>query len=116
MPTASTAARSASSASLTISGPSTASSTVRLPFSNSHRYRLPSVELIPMAMEMGLGVIPWSPLASGVLTGKYTRADLDRGGGSADTAGTRKNIAAASGALTERGLAIADVVKTVAAE
>jgi aryl-alcohol dehydrogenase-like predicted oxidoreductase len=61
-------------------------------------------------------VIPWSPLASGVLTGKYTRADLDRGGGSADTAGTRKNIAAASGALTERGLAIADVVKTVAAE
>jgi aryl-alcohol dehydrogenase-like predicted oxidoreductase len=31
-------------------------------------------ELIPMASEMGLGVIPWSPLASGVLAGKYTRA------------------------------------------
>ena len=29
-------------------------------------------ELIPMAREMGLGVIPWSPLGSGVLTGKYT--------------------------------------------
>ncbi len=38
-------------------------------------------DLIPMAREMGLGVIPWSPLASGVLTGKYTRADLDHGGG-----------------------------------
>lgn len=30
-------------------------------------------ELIPMAQEMGLGVTPWSPLKSGVLTGKYTR-------------------------------------------
>jgi aryl-alcohol dehydrogenase-like predicted oxidoreductase len=49
-------------------------------------------ELIPMAQEMGLGVIPWSPLASGVLTGKYTRADLDAGGGTADAAGSRKNV------------------------
>jgi aryl-alcohol dehydrogenase-like predicted oxidoreductase len=30
-------------------------------------------ELIPMALELGLGVTPWSPLKSGVLTGKYTR-------------------------------------------
>lgn len=40
-------------------------------------------ELIPMARELGLGVVPWSPLASGVLTGKYAQADLDLGGGSA---------------------------------
>ncbi|MFI7704809.1 aldo/keto reductase [Nonomuraea sp. NPDC049480] len=73
-------------------------------------------ELIPMAREMGLGVIPWSPLASGVLTGKYTRADLDVGEGTADPAGTRKNVAAANGALTERALGIADVVKRVAGE
>jgi aryl-alcohol dehydrogenase-like predicted oxidoreductase len=73
-------------------------------------------DLIPMAKEMGLGVIPWSPLGSGVLTGKYTRADLDIGGGSAGAAGTRKNVAAANGALTERGLAIADEVKKVALE
>jgi len=26
-----------------------------------------------MAREFGLGVTPWSPLAGGVLTGKYTR-------------------------------------------
>jgi aryl-alcohol dehydrogenase-like predicted oxidoreductase len=32
-------------------------------------------ELIPMARELGLGVTPWSPLARGVLSGKYTRAD-----------------------------------------
>ena len=42
-------------------------------------------ELIPMAAELGLGVAPWSPLRSGVLTGKYTRENVsavtpDRGG------------------------------------
>jgi aryl-alcohol dehydrogenase-like predicted oxidoreductase len=30
-------------------------------------------ELIPAALELGLGVTPWSPLRSGVLSGKYTR-------------------------------------------
>jgi aryl-alcohol dehydrogenase-like predicted oxidoreductase len=30
-------------------------------------------ELIPMALEMGLGVTPWSPLRGGALSGKYTR-------------------------------------------
>jgi aryl-alcohol dehydrogenase-like predicted oxidoreductase len=73
-------------------------------------------ELIPMAREMGLGVIPWSPLASGVLTGKYSRADLDGGNGRAEPTGSRKNVAMASGALTERGLRIAERVKDVAAE
>jgi aryl-alcohol dehydrogenase-like predicted oxidoreductase len=32
-------------------------------------------ELIPMARELGLGVTPWSPLARGVLSGKFTRAE-----------------------------------------
>ena len=41
-------------------------------------------ELIPAALELGLGVTPWSPLRGGVLTGKYTRenaatAKADRG-------------------------------------
>ena len=30
-------------------------------------------ELVPMALEFGLGITPWSPLKSGVLSGKYTR-------------------------------------------
>jgi aryl-alcohol dehydrogenase-like predicted oxidoreductase len=30
-------------------------------------------ELVPMAHEFGLGITPWSPLKSGVLSGKYTR-------------------------------------------
>jgi aryl-alcohol dehydrogenase-like predicted oxidoreductase len=32
-------------------------------------------ELVPMAQELGLGVLPWGPLKSGALTGKYTRAN-----------------------------------------
>ncbi len=30
-------------------------------------------EHVPAAQELGLGIYPWSPLASGFLTGKYTR-------------------------------------------
>ena len=32
-------------------------------------------ELIPMALELGMGVTPWSPLKSGILSGRYTRAN-----------------------------------------
>jgi aryl-alcohol dehydrogenase-like predicted oxidoreductase len=34
-------------------------------------------ELMPMALEFGLGVTPWSPLRSGFLSGKYTRSSTD---------------------------------------
>lgn len=37
-------------------------------------------ELIPMAMTYGLAVIPWSPLASGFLTGKYQRGEARQEG------------------------------------
>ncbi|HEY3506682.1 MAG TPA: aldo/keto reductase [Actinocatenispora sp.] len=73
-------------------------------------------DLVPMAAEMGLGVVPWSPLGSGVLTGKYTRADLDAGDGGASPEGTRRDVAAANGSLTARGIDIADTVVKVAAE
>jgi len=32
-------------------------------------------DLFPMAKEFGLGVLPWSPLGSGILTGKYLETD-----------------------------------------
>src|SRR5262249_18433546 len=35
-------------------------------------------ELLPMARELGLGITPWSPLKSGALSGKYTRANRGR--------------------------------------
>ncbi|OBG93181.1 aldo/keto reductase [Mycobacterium sp. E3251] len=37
-------------------------------------------ELAPMAAEFGLGITPWSPLKSGVLSGKYTRANAGQRG------------------------------------
>lgn len=75
-------------------------------------------ELIPMAAELGLGVLPWSPLASGVLTGKYSHADLATGEVDQPDgpAGTRRGVALGSGALTERSLAVAEVVREVANE
>jgi aryl-alcohol dehydrogenase-like predicted oxidoreductase len=72
-------------------------------------------DLIPMAAELGLGVLPWSPLASGVLTGKYTRNDLATEA-SSNPVGTRRNVAAANGSLTARALDIADAVGEIAQE
>lgn len=70
-------------------------------------------ELIPMAHEIGLGVCPWSPLGGGVLSGKYTDADL------ASDAGpiiSRKAINVLTGRLSDRSLTIARVVAEVATE
>jgi len=72
-------------------------------------------ELIPMAQAMGLGVLPWSPLGGGILTGKYTRADLSDEN-EANVSPTRKGVIASTGHLSERSLAIADVVGAVADE
>ncbi len=70
-------------------------------------------EFMPMAAEMGLGVLPWSPLAGGVLTGKYTRQDLQQSPGEFRS---RKDINVASGRLSERTLDIADTLLGVAEE
>jgi aryl-alcohol dehydrogenase-like predicted oxidoreductase len=74
-------------------------------------------DLMPMALEMGMGVLPWSPLAGGVLSGKYEQKDLTP---SASRAGlkfdSRKDINISTGRLSERNLAIAAVVATIAQE
>jgi aryl-alcohol dehydrogenase-like predicted oxidoreductase len=66
-------------------------------------------DLIPMAEAMGLGVVAWSPLAGGVLTGKYRTEDLTPASGY-----SRATVAAGNGFLTERGLEIAEVVTQIA--
>ncbi len=72
-------------------------------------------ELIPMALAMGMGVLPWSPLAGGILSGKYDHSDLSGKPGSGGTgSGTRKDINLMTGRLSERSLAIAATVKAVA--
>lgn len=73
-------------------------------------------DLVPMAAELGMGVVPWSPLASGVLTGKYTRADLAGTHNGSGPTGTRRDVAEGNGALTERTIGIAEVVGAVASE
>ncbi|MFL6072320.1 MAG: aldo/keto reductase [Mycobacteriales bacterium] len=71
-------------------------------------------DLIPMAATMGMGVVCWSPLAGGVLTGKYSRADLEPGAGGGEW--TRKDHAIGNGFLTARGLDVAEVVGEIATE
>ncbi|WP_432937041.1 aldo/keto reductase [Kribbella sp. CA-253562] len=72
-------------------------------------------DLIPMAEELGLGTVLWSPLAGGVLTGKYSREDLTAPP-SGEGESIRKSFNVALGGVTERSLAIVDVVKEVAGE
>ncbi len=70
-------------------------------------------DLLPMAVELGLGVLPWSPLASGLLSGKYGREDLET---------QRRAETAADGpvprplTLTEKRIEIAEAVKAVAGD
>ncbi|WP_201787159.1 aldo/keto reductase [Actinoplanes sp. TFC3] len=68
-----------------------------------------------MAQELELGTVLWSPLAGGVLTGKYSREDLTNPPND-DTGSVRKSFNVALGGVTERSLAIVDVVKEVADE
>jgi aryl-alcohol dehydrogenase-like predicted oxidoreductase len=65
-------------------------------------------ELVPMALEMGLGITPWSPLKSGVLSGKYSRETAK------DAKPGRGPWVAA--ALNERSFGVLDVVRRVAGE
>ncbi len=65
-------------------------------------------DLIPMALEFGMGVTPWSPLKGGVLSGKFTR-DNPTGGDS-----TRGEWA--TGALNDRVFGIIDALIRVAKE
>jgi len=67
-------------------------------------------DLIPMARAVGLGVMPWSPLASGLLSGKYASA----AGANPDPAGGRGAMLAAYGRVNERTVAVADAVKRTA--
>ncbi|MEP6778408.1 MAG: aldo/keto reductase [Gemmatimonadaceae bacterium] len=90
-------------------------------------------EHIPLATDFGLGILPWSPLAYGLLTGKYDRATVEgaaplAGGGlprDAATAGEQRaeNDKRLDGAnpfgdtlFTERNWKILDVLQRVASE
>jgi len=67
-------------------------------------------EILPMAKSLGLGVLGWSPLASGLLTGKYS------GGKEQEGAGGKRLEKAPFVALNERNLAVAQAVQALAAD
>ncbi len=69
-------------------------------------------EFVPLARDMGMGIIPWSPLGGGLLAGKYTRGQekasaTDRLSGGNPFGDTK---------FTNRNWDIVDVLKGVAAE
>ncbi|WP_336971089.1 aldo/keto reductase [Sphingobium aromaticiconvertens] len=69
-------------------------------------------DLIPAAKTLGLGVMPWSPLASGLLSGKYaTSAQAP-----SDPAGGRGAMIEAVGRVTPATVAVADAVQAIADE
>lgn len=65
--------------------------------------RTPERDLLPMAQAFGMAVTPWSPLAGGVLTGKYNQDET-------------KKSTSRGGEIPERSLKIAKVVGQVAEE
>lgn len=76
--------------------------------------RSAELEHIPAAHDGGLGVVPWSPLAGGFLTGKYKREGTGAGGegrlsGSNPFQGSFTKF-------TERNWRVLDALKAVAAE
>jgi aryl-alcohol dehydrogenase-like predicted oxidoreductase len=64
-------------------------------------------ELVPMALEFGLGVTPWSPLKSGALSGKYTRKNVGQ------VKGDRGVLL--DSFLGERAYAVVDELEAIAA-
>jgi aryl-alcohol dehydrogenase-like predicted oxidoreductase len=70
-------------------------------------------EFLPMAHALDLGVLAWSPLGSGILTGKYNRESGQIGGTSGES--TRQNVMDLQH-MSDRSLAIAAVVQEVARE
>jgi aryl-alcohol dehydrogenase-like predicted oxidoreductase len=69
-------------------------------------------DLIPAAQAIGIGVMPWSPLASGILSGKYATGAAKVN----DPAGGRQEMMHAVGRVNPATIAVADAVKAVADE
>jgi len=70
-------------------------------------------EHIPAAQELGLGICPWSPLASGLLSGKYKR-EGDSGRGEGRLAQAKDHPVLARLLRDERNWRIVDVLIDVA--
>ena len=65
--------------------------------------------VLPVCADQGIGILPWSPLAGGFLTGKYDRDEEPEEGRAADDEHTRERF-------TEENWAVLDVVRDLADE
>ncbi|KQM65553.1 aldo/keto reductase [Sphingomonas sp. Leaf17] len=71
-------------------------------------------EHVPAARDTGMDVVPWSPLAGGFLTGKYTRGDSGDIGG--DTGRLSGPNPFGASKFVDRNWAILDALMTIADE
>jgi aryl-alcohol dehydrogenase-like predicted oxidoreductase len=80
--------------------------------------RTPERELLPMAGSMNVAVTAWSPLASGLLTGKYAKASEASGeGGAGSGSGEDRRLDKTNFTeLSQRNLRIAGEVQAVAGD
>ncbi len=65
--------------------------------------------VLPVCADQGIGVVPWSPLGGGFLTGKYERDEEPEDGRAADDEHTQERF-------TEENWAVLDVVRELAEE
>ena len=71
--------------------------------------RSPEAEVVPAAAACGMGILPWSPLGRGILTGKY------RSGTPADSRGASPHLSGfVDPLLTERNRSIVEAVSRAA--
>ncbi|NML40342.1 aldo/keto reductase [Chitinophaga sp. G-6-1-13] len=68
--------------------------------------RTVEAELIPMAQEMQLGVMPWSPLKQGILSGKYTR----------ENKGQTLSKRTATGSVSEKAYDVIEALNSIATD
>ncbi|GIW08578.1 MAG: oxidoreductase [Dehalococcoidia bacterium] len=73
-------------------------------------------ELIPACQAFGLGIIPWSPLGGGLLTGKYRQHEPPPPGSRGDQAQRSPFASRWNARLNERTFRIIDTVRAVADE
>jgi aryl-alcohol dehydrogenase-like predicted oxidoreductase len=73
-------------------------------------------EHVPAALALGLGITPWSPLASGMLTGKYTRDGVKAQGQGRLPAVQSSGNPGFEKLLTEQNWRIVDTLVAVARE
>ncbi|MBT2765400.1 aldo/keto reductase [Paenibacillus sp. ISL-20] len=72
--------------------------------------RTPELELVPLCLDQGVGIIPYFPLAGGILTGKYGQGASTPSGSRAETDPNFNSF------LEDRNLKLAQQVSQLAAE